>query len=58
MLPQISDLQSSERLLQTPLVANHYAKFVDPTKLSGLTKSQLHGEIIASGNWSDIEEFL
>ena len=27
-------------------------------KLSGLTKSQLHGEIIASGNWSDIEEFL
>lgn len=27
-------------------------------KLSGLTKSQLHGELIASGNWTDIEEFL
>ena len=27
-------------------------------KLSGLTRSQLHGEIIASGNWSNIEGFL
>ena len=27
-------------------------------KLQGLTKGQIHGKIVASGNWADIENYL